>query len=240
MSHQMVETFEVPAVWLVSDRGSSTQQSPAASDVESHAVFAALDQATRQRLLDAGREQVLEVGDSLGFGYGVAFVLEGVLGTFCAPMDVCVAIAGSGSVLGLDDAFDAPTSYPAETLVRGRVFVAPLEALIQALGRSRVMELCLRHTRARLSDMEREAACNATHLVSQRLAKWLLRLHRANRTRDLILTQADLARLMGVQRTSVNTAARQLQILGAARFTRGRVVIRDADLLSQSACRCAA
>ena len=242
MSHQSIETSDAPPVSSMRGRPRSTACSPLhlVSDIDAHPVFAALDGPTRQRLSRDGRERALDVGDTLDAAPAVTFVLDGILGTFCASADVCVTVAGSGCVLGLERLFDAPSPRPVETLVPGRVFIAPPATLIDALGRDRVMELSMRHTRARLRDMEDEAACNASHLVSQRLAKWLLRLHRANRARDLAFTQADIARLMGVQRTSVNTAARQLQITGAARFTRGKVVIRNADLLAQSACSCAA
>lgn len=242
MSHQSIDASACGSSAPAQGRPSPNARSPLhlVSDIDTHPVFAALDAAARQRIASTGRERALDVGEPLDLGQDVAFVLEGILGTFCEPVDVCVAVAGFGCVLGLAGIAHRPASRSVEALVPSRVFVSSSDTVAEALGQQRVMELSLLHTWARISDMEDEAACNASHGVAQRLARWLLRLHRANQSRDLALTQADLARLMGVQRTSVNMAARQLQVGGAARFARSRVMIKDVDLLMQSACACAA
>ena len=206
--------------------------------VEEHPVFALLNPETRIKLLASGQSRVVEIGASLSINGCVTFVLDGLLGTVSRTSEVCVNLAGSGSVLGLEAGFDAPGPGRIVALAESQVYSAPAAVLIEGLGRSRVLELCLHQALGRLHAMEVEAACNAAHLLPQRLAKWLARLHRANQERDIHLTQADLARLLGVQRTSVNAAAQRLQSDGAARFTRGRIVIRDLEALSCSACDC--
>jgi CRP-like cAMP-binding protein len=76
--------------------------------------------------------------------------------------------------------------------------------------------------------------------VSERLAKWLLRLHHGGNSAPLRLTQAQLAAMLGVQRTSINAAASNLQTMGAVRFSRGKASILDADSLADLSCRCGA
>lgn len=207
-------------------------------EARNHPLFSLMNAATQGRLLVAGRCRTIEAGAQMSISGCVAFVQAGLIGTVSRPSGVCVSVAGAGAVLGLASAFDAPKQGQIVALTATRVFAAPLAVLIEGLGRNRVMELCMRQSLECLSAMETEAACNAAHLVPQRMARWLLRLHRANREDELRLTQGELARLMGVQRTSVNVAARRLQRAGAARFTRGRIVIRDLDCLIRSSCRC--
>lgn len=240
MSHQMLDSPRSEAIHgAAAIRPRSRQISnPSTMRVEDHPVFALLGAATQDRLLGSGQARPVPTGSPLEINGCVTFVLEGLLGTVCRTSDVCVSLAGAGAVIGLESGFDTPRAGHVVALAPSQVYAAPAAVLIEGLGRSRVLELCMRHSLGRLHAMETEAACNAAHLVPQRLAKWLIRLHQANQERDIHLTQADLARLLGVQRTSINAAGRHLQLIGAARFTRGRIVVRDVDALIAAACSC--
>ena len=211
----------------------------ARSSIDDHPVFAALDSETRSLLLDGGCQTTLDIGDRLDLEDRVAFVQEGVLGAFALSYQVCVGIVGTGGLLGLESAVCQSRPSSVVALAECRLFEAPARLLVDGLGRAKVTELSMRHSLARLHAMQAEAACNAAHLVPQRLAKWLLRLHRSNRAREIRLTQAELARLMGVQRTAINGAARQLQDIGAVRCVRGRIIISDEARLLRAACECA-
>lgn len=204
-----------------------------------HPVFDALDGRTQALLWGAGQRQTYTAGETLETTGQVIFVEEGIVGHIPPQLSVCVSVSGAGSVFGLESAVTQTRLTPAIALARTRVLQAPAETLVEGLGRTRLQELCIRHTQARMSEMEGEAACNAAHLVPQRLAKWILRLHLANRRRDVCLTQADLAGLLGVQRSTVNVAIRQLQVVGAIRFVRGRIIVICSERLGQSACACA-
>ncbi len=74
--------------------------------------------------------------------------------------------------------------------------------------------------------------------MSERLAKWLLRLHHGGNGAPVRLNQARLAAMLGVQRTSINVAARSLQATGGVRFNRGKASILDVARLTASSCRC--
>ena len=211
----------------------------ARSNINAHPVFAALNSETKSLLLEGGRETVLDIGDHLDLEDRVGFVQAGVLGAFALSYQVCVGIVGTGGLIGIESAVCQSRPSSVIALAECRLFEAPAGLLVDGLGRTKVMELSMRHSLARLHAMQAEAACNATHLVPQRLAKWLLRLYRSNRAREIRLTQAELARLMGVQRTAINGAARQLQEIGAVRCVRGRIIISDEARLLRGACECA-
>ena len=66
------------------------------------------------------------------------------------------------------------------------------------------------------------------------------RLHHGGNGAPLRLKQAQLAAMLGVQRTSINAAASNLQAMGAVRFSRGKASILDAGSLSDLSCRCGA
>ena len=80
-------------------------------------------------------------------------------------------------------------------------------------------------------------ACNSFHSIEARAARWLLTAHdRAGRR--LELTQESLAGLLGVQRTTVNAVARELQDEGLITTRRGIIEVHDRDGLERRSCEC--
>ena len=67
--------------------------------------------------------------------------------------------------------------------------------------------------------------------------KWILRMHELVGD-DLPLTQEFLAQMMGVQRTSVNGVASDLQKNGLISYKRGHIHIENIDRVRASACEC--
>ena len=51
---------------------------------------------------------------------------------------------------------------------------------------------------------QQSAACNASHPVEARLARWLLHAHDRTSSESLPLTQEILAQMIGVQRNAVS------------------------------------
>lgn len=82
-------------------------------------------------------------------------------------------------------------------------------------------------------------ACNALHLVEERLARWLLMVHSRTGERDLALTQEFLGQMLGARRSSVTLAAGNLQRSGIIEYRRGNIRIEDRDRLEEAACECA-
>lgn len=87
-------------------------------------------------------------------------------------------------------------------------------------------------------ELEQTVPCNALHPAAQRFAKWLLRAHDRADGDTLVMTQEFLARMLGVQRTTVNEAAKALASTKAISYTRGKVRILDREALENAACEC--
>jgi CRP-like cAMP-binding protein len=95
-----------------------------------------------------------------------------------------------------------------------------------------------RHEQMVLVQAQQSAACNATHTVEARLARWLLRCRDIHGGDDLLLTQEFIAEMMGVRRTSVSVVANTLQEAGLIRYRRGHIRILDLESLRDAACEC--
>lgn len=98
--------------------------------------------------------------------------------------------------------------------------------------------LLFSHEQMILVQAQQSAACNATHAVDARLARWLLRSRDLEDSDDLILTQEFLAQMLGVRRTSVSLVANTLQQAGFIRYSRGRIRILNLKGLQETACEC--
>jgi CRP-like cAMP-binding protein len=89
-----------------------------------------------------------------------------------------------------------------------------------------------------LVQAQQSAACNATHTVEARLARWLLRCRDLQSSDDLQLTQEFIAQMMGVRRTSVSVVANTFQQAGYLRYSRGHIRILNLEGLQQATCEC--
>jgi len=125
-----------------------------------------------------------------------------------------VQIAGAGSVLDTDR-----FRTLADTSIACRITLFKHEQLI-------------------LVQAQQSAACNATHTVEARLARWLLRCRDLQCSDDLKLTQEFISEMMGVRRTSVSVVANTLQQAGFLRYSRGHIRILNPEGLRETACEC--
>ncbi len=98
--------------------------------------------------------------------------------------------------------------------------------------------LLLRQEQFLQAQAQLTAACNARHMIVERLAGWLLRSRDVLGSDQVLLTQEAMAQMLGVQRASVSMAAGSLSAEGTIEYRRGRIRIVDAQKLSDSACEC--
>jgi len=125
-------------------------------------------------------------------------------------------------------------------LVPGEAYRVPVKILHAAMTNSpRLRTLIDFHTVGLLAQSLQAAGCHALHPAQARLARFLLTLGgKLRRQTPLPLTQELLAGILGVQRTTVTTAAEALQRAGLIAYRRGRVEICNAQGLAQAACEC--
>jgi CRP-like cAMP-binding protein len=148
------------------------------------------------------------------------------------------SIGSGGAVGGIVSCGRAPAFSRAEVLVGGRAFRVSMEVLEDAKRRSPFIDhLFCRYSDYLLSTVMQSVACNAYHSIGERAARWLL--HVQSRAGDRIeLTQEALARLLGVQRTTVNAVIKELSSEGLIATSRGTVRVIDRAGLKRRSCEC--
>jgi CRP-like cAMP-binding protein len=149
-------------------------------------------------------------------------------------------MVGYDSVVGTPAALDGSLALQrAIVQMPGDAFTMDVPRIREAVASSRSLRIKLyEHDQTLLAQAQQSAACNALHLVEERLCRWLLRTRDLVKSNDLPITQEFLSQMIGVRRTSVTLAAQHLQTAGLITYRRGLITVRDAEGLEGSSCEC--
>ena len=222
---------------------------PRLTDLLENGLLAKLREEDRQRIaphmmcIDLRAEAVVqragEVVVDTWFPCGAAMASFSVWIDEESPA-VDVALVGrEGAVGGIVSNGDVPAFATCRVQAGGRF----LRIKTHALEQCKLDSISLRHWFSRYSDcllaqMFQTAACNATHTIIQRTAKWLLgSVARTGRV-EFEMTQEQLAEMLGVGRTFVTRVVRQLRDEGVLETRRGVFIVKDEAALRDKSCRC--
>jgi hypothetical protein len=98
--------------------------------------------------------------------------------------------------------------------------------------------LFARYADCMLAQIVQAAACNATHAIEQRTAKWIVSA--MERTGDVVvpLTQEQLAAMLGVGRSYASRVIQSFRRDGILKTRRGSLVVTNAAALAAKSCLC--
>ena len=145
---------------------------------------------------------------------------EGLVGVTCGPMNARAASRAIAQVEGVSAC-------------------CPADVFADALEKSEPMRMALaKFTESLFAQVQQTAACNAQHRLDERLARWLLTIHDRAESDRFVLTQADIAGMLGVRRATVSEVGTLLVDKGLIRRGRGWVEVTDRKALEAAACGC--
>jgi len=151
-----------------------------------------------------------------------------------------IALVGNEGIVGVS-LFMGDGSTPGRAVVQaaGQGFRMPGRLIREELQCSAsVMRLFLRYTQALIAHMAQTAVCNRHHSVDKQLCRWLLLSLDRHVGLDLVVTQEQIARMLGVRREGVTEAALALQREGLISYRRGHITVLDRKRLEQRCCEC--
>lgn len=201
----------------------------------------------RRRLLACGEIVVMELAQVLCVPGSptdhVYFPTEGYISLLTQACDStsvevgmvgCEGMLGTQLVLGVDNA-------PLRGLVQGKgaAWRIPSPAFLEQLARSPALVRVLqRYLHVRTVQLAGAVACQRFHVVSGRLARWLLMSQDRARSDRFHMTQEFLAYMLGVRRVGITSAANVLQLGGLIEYRRGNIHVLDRAGLERAACTC--
>ncbi|HTA66263.1 MAG TPA: Crp/Fnr family transcriptional regulator [Xanthomonadaceae bacterium] len=131
------------------------------------------------------------------------------------------------------------TSSSAVVQIAGDAYRLEARLLKEEFDRSGLMQrLLLRYTQALITQMSQAVACNRHHSLEQQLCRWLLLTADRAPSRELVVTQELVARMLGVRREGITEAAGKLQQAGFIRYRRGHIAVLDRSGLEARTCEC--
>jgi CRP-like cAMP-binding protein len=151
-----------------------------------------------------------------------------------------VAVSGWEGFVGFAPLMGA-TSSPHQVIsqIPGVALRIKAEVLRKVFEASQeVRTLLLRYVQAVLIQVSQTALCNRIHSVEERLGRWVLVSRDRTEDHQLPLTHEFLARMLGVNRSTVSLTAATLQKAGLIRYSRGKFTVLDREGLQDVACDC--
>ena len=123
--------------------------------------------------------------------------------------------------------------------VEGRAMRIEVSALqVEFDCGQRLQKLLLQYALQLYNQVSQIAACNNRHTVKQRTACSLLMLDDRYGREKIPMTHQLLSQILGVRRTGITLAAKQIQQQGIIDYRRGKIEILDREALEEVACEC--
>jgi CRP-like cAMP-binding protein len=170
------------------------------------------------------------------------FPHSGVIATTVALIDgrnVEVRIAGREEMVGGSLAGHRKSFATVVARLAGRSSAVDQVALQTVLDRSSALRALLDgHQAVQQAMSDQSVARNAVHGLPARLARRLLRLFKITGETSFMVTQEDMAEMMGVRRNAVSAAAHSMLEAGIIRYVRGKMELVDVDGLRRLSCEC--
>jgi CRP-like cAMP-binding protein len=193
------------------------------------------------REVTLGAGQVLcEPGERIR---NVYFLHEGVvskLAVFEDGSEIECALVGREGAVGAMSALGLRTAVTRDIChLPVRALVTEAAKLFEAAHTSETIHAALdRYCAWKMSYAIRNGACNARHAVEPRLCRWLLSCSDVLEEREIPLPQDVFAKMLGVQRTSVNPILQRLRADGLIELGRSRLILLDREGLMERTCEC--
>jgi len=151
-----------------------------------------------------------------------------------------VAVVGNEGIVGIDVLMGG--SNPCSQAVvqsAGTAYRMPARLLKEQFNRHPALQsLLLRYLQSLLTQMSQTAVCSQHHGTEQRLCRRLLLSLDRSSGDELVLTQAQIAHLLGLRREGITQAAGRLRKLGVIESSRGRIKVLNRDKLERLSCEC--
>ncbi len=183
---------------------------------------------------------IYEAGEIVRYAYFPHDTIVSLVATLRDGGSVEVAVFGRESALGFVSALISRQSFGRYiTRISGTASRISLERLHGAVvHRPQIRNVLLRFTEALLTQSLQTVACNAVHSVEARCCRWILSTRDRTDQSTVPLTHELLAEMLGVQRSTVSSIIRTLQVAGLISQGRGFITITDRAGLEETACEC--
>lgn len=216
--------------------------------LEESNLLAALRQKDRAQLkplmtechLAAG-ETIYEPGQIVRHAY---FPRGSALAVFLVPMEngevVETTMVGREGALGGIVSQGSVPSYARSCVMQEGDFYRISSADLEEAKESspQIRDLFARYADCMMAQVFQSVACNASHTIEQRAAKWLCAALDRTGKNEISMTQEQLASMMGIGRSYASRVVQRFKADGLVQTRRGGLKVLDPEGLRGRACGC--
>lgn len=180
----------------------------------------------------------------LGISVDDVFFLHSGLVALTMPLrddlGAVVALVGRDGIVGALAAMaSAPATCDAQVHVGGQGLRISAAAFRHILDQNpAIRQRVARDASLMMAQVQQTALCHANHAVESRICRWLLEVQDRTGGNRVPLTQAMLAQMLGVRRTTVTLVAGRLEAAGVLYCGRGYLQIVSQAELERHGCDC--
>ena len=220
---------------------STTSSAISAQAFEGNRILALLSPNTRQQMLPRLTFVSFKISDPL-------YQRDGLIQHIYFPFTVVTSVfSGMGASIGREGIVGLSVFLGDETPVLR--CTAQISGTALSIGRddflglvedkkSGLQHILLRYTLALFSQLAQQSACNRSHNMEERCARWILMTQDRVGHDEFPLTQEFLAYMLGARRASVTIATGILASAGLIRYTRDKIHVLDRAQLEEASCEC--
>lgn len=190
--------------------------------------------------LSAG-ETICDAGEVVRYAY---FPRGAALAVFLVLMEsgeaVETAMVGREGALGGIVSHGAIACYARSCVIHeGSFYRVPVAELEQIKHESpQIRNLFARYADCLLAQVFQSVACNASHTIEQRAAKWLTSAMERTGEDEITMTQEQLAAMMGIGRSYASRVVQRFKADGIIQTRRGGLKVLHPPGLRDRACSC--
>jgi CRP-like cAMP-binding protein len=189
---------------------------------------------------DAG-ETIYEPGEIVRYAY---FPRHAALAVFLVPMEngevvETTMVGREGALGGIVSHGQIPSYARSCVMHEGSFYRIASTDLASVKDKSPHIELLFsRYADCMMAQVFQSVACNASHTIEQRAAKWLCAAMDRTGEQEIAMTQEQLASMMGIGRSYASRVVQRFKGDALIQTRRGGLRVLDRDGLLARACSC--
>ena len=180
-------------------------------------------------------------GDTIEEVYFPLTCLISVTITMMDGTTVEAGVVGSREMVGINAFMGGSETTQTEYIVQvpGNAVKMKAHLLLSEFDTNKPLrDVMLKYTQAYIAQISQNVACNRTHTIEKRMARWLLESSDRLYSDELILSHEFLSHMLGVRRSGVTETAHLLENKGFIKCSRKKIQIVDRQGLEEASCEC--
>ncbi|MEH2170721.1 MAG: Crp/Fnr family transcriptional regulator [Nostoc sp.] len=174
----------------------------------------------------------------------VYFPLTCLISVTITMMDgstVEAGVVGSREMVGINAFMGGEETTQTQYIVQvpGKAVKMKAHLLLNEFDTNKSLrDVMLKYTQAYIAQISQNVACNRTHTIEKRMARWLLESSDRLYSDEVSLSHEFLSHMLGVRRSGVTETAHILEKKGLIQCGRKKIKTIDRQGLEDAACEC--